>query len=377
LESHEKFENLKSPKVEFCYKNIIPIPSFLIKAFIELPSFDPYSVAKAFFDEMEEFANFCQAPLVDSPKKSNISANNNNEENSTHQQDQNDNENGLDFGSPEMASNYINLVLEFVHVIQFCHLCTKGKIPPVLYTLSTSPEIQDRFLSISPVVVTLPKHAIQRKTSSFNSSDLEDDEISSPERKVSRKDHFIINTMLKLHESMDKNNLKQTLEKEEKEPGYSKLEPYHKNLILNASATPPFDVKANKPTKFYTTFLSKKSQFKAKDMILQRFHLDKIAFIPSTSFIANLWNCNFFWTLPDSPSGVSIYYCPETKSINASDLEKERNFALADKVKIGDIDRLAEPLLTKLCYEHGLDDPECPIGDCSMFWKTFPFSSIP
>jgi hypothetical protein len=68
LESREKFENLKSPKIEFCYKNIIPIPSFLIEAIIELPSFDPYSVAKAFFDEMEEFANFCQAPLVDSPK---------------------------------------------------------------------------------------------------------------------------------------------------------------------------------------------------------------------------------------------------------------------------------------------------------------------
>jgi hypothetical protein len=151
--------------------------------------------------------------------------------------------------------------------------------------------------------------------------------------------------MLKLHETMDKNQLKQSIEKEEKEPGFNRLESYRKNLILNASATPPFDVPALKPTKFYNTFLSKKSQFKAKEMMTHRFHLDKIAFNLSTAFISNLWNSDFFWILPDSPSGVSIFFCPETKSINAFELEKERNFALTDKVKAGDIEKLTKQRL--------------------------------
>jgi hypothetical protein len=69
--------------------------------------------------------------------------------------------------------------------------------------------------------------------------------------------------MLKLHESLDKTLTRSASEREEKEPGYSKLEPHKKQLILNASALPPFDssASASAPTEFYTTFLKKKSQF--------------------------------------------------------------------------------------------------------------------
>jgi hypothetical protein len=49
--------------------------------------------------------------------------------------------------------------------------------------------------------------------------------------------------MLKLNESVDKNILKSNLEKAEKEPGFTRLEEYKKNMILNASAPPPFDEK--------------------------------------------------------------------------------------------------------------------------------------
>jgi len=80
-------------------------------------------------------------------------------------------------------------------------------------------------------------------------------------------------------------------------------------------------------------------------MLLHRFHLDKLAFNPSASFVSNLWNCNFFWTLPDTPSGVSIFFCLEMESINASELERERSFALADKVKIRDIEKLSKQRL--------------------------------
>jgi hypothetical protein len=192
----------------------------------------------------------------------------------------------------------------------------------------------------------------------------EDENISSPEQKLSRKDHYIIHTMLKLHDTIDKNNLKQTLEKDEKEPGFPRLEPYVKNMILNASALPPFDVQAPKPTEFYTTFLSKKSQFKAKEMMLHRFQLDKVAFNPSTYFIANLWHGDFFWLLPDSPSGVSIFFCPETKSLNAAELEKEKNFALADKVKSDDIEKLSKQRLS------------LPTSVMDMVWMTQNFLAV-
>ena len=80
------------------------------------------------------------------------------------------------------------------------------------------------------------------------------------------KDHYFLSTILKINDTMDKNYK----DKAEKEPGFNRLEEHRKNLILNATATPPFDEKASQPTEFFTAFLSKKSQFKAKDMLVDR-----------------------------------------------------------------------------------------------------------
>jgi hypothetical protein len=73
--------------------------------------------------------------------------------------------------------------------------------------------------------------------------------------------------------------------------------------------------------------------------------MKRITFNPSASFVSYLWNSDFFWILPDSPSGISIFDCPETKLLNTYELEKERSFALADKVKQSDIDKLAKQKL--------------------------------
>jgi hypothetical protein len=172
-------------------------------------------------------------------------------------------------------------------------------------------------------------------------SDLESG-ISSPDQKMSKKDHYLINTMITLHDTMDKSSKS----KEEKEPGFNRLEAHCKNLILNASAPPPFTKAADNPSEFYLTFLSKKSQFKAKDMLMNRFHTDKVLFSPNPTFITNLWNFEFFWVLPDFPSGISIFYCPETKSLNSAELERERILALADKVNPSDIEKLAKQKLS-------------------------------
>ena len=135
-----------------------------------------------------------------------------------------------------------------------------------------------------------------------------------------------------------------------------------KKLIINASAPCLFDTQASNPTEFYTAFLSK-----AKEMTSQKFHLNKVAFNPSSSFIANLWDSDFFWILPDCPSGVSIFFCPETKSLNASELEKKRNFAMTDKVKAVEIEKLTKQ---KLFLPNNIMDMVC------MTWNLYSVLSL-
>jgi hypothetical protein len=266
LDSDEEFENMRHPRTEFHYKNIIPIPNFLTKTFMDLPSTDPYTVAKAFFAQMYEF----DSTLLDRPTESNPDATTT--EPDLHEE--NEIEDDLlekvefdDLFSKEVSSPEVSpspkFLSDFIHVIQFCHLCMKGKIPPVIYTLANSQEIQDWHSLISPYKVAPTSIDIQRPLDPAHQSDC-DSEVPSPERKISKKDHYFINTMLKLHETMDKNSLKQTLEKEEKEPGFSCLESYRKNLILNASAVPPFDAPAAKQTEFYNSFLSKKKTIQSQ-----------------------------------------------------------------------------------------------------------------
>ncbi len=147
-------------------------------------------------------------------------------------------------------------------------------------------------------------------------------------QKVSRRDERLISTMLKIDESFD-NDI--TRSNKEKEPGFKRLELHKKNLILNTSAKPPYDTQAKEPSEFFKNFLQKKTQFKAKEFLVHRLQIDNIAFHPSSSFAANLWNCDFLWLTPDMPSGVSIFFCPEISSLNTFEIEKDRNLALVDR----------------------------------------------
>jgi hypothetical protein len=189
---------------------------------------------------------------------------------------------------------------------------------------------------------------------------------SSPEYKISKKDHYFINTMLKIHDTMDK----QHKDKNKKEPEFSRLEPYHKQLILNTSAVTPFDAAPTKPIEFYQNFLSKKSQFKVKDMLIHCLQMEKIAFHPNATYFTNLWNCEFYWILPDSPSGISIFFCPETKSLNAHELEKEHNLALADKIKNADIEKLSKQKIY-------LPQPKSPRHHFIVLWQEITLCIIP
>jgi len=244
-------------------------------------------------------------------------------------------------GSKEVSPKLPSSVTVFAHILQFCHLCHKKKVTPVLYSGSTSAEMDRWFESVSPIALNLPSTRLKCHTSVIRFESESDDSLSSPDQKVSRKDLVFINTMLKVHDSMDKSYR----EKSDKEPGFSRLEEHQKNLILNASALPPFTNGASRPSESFNVFLAKKSQFKAKDMIIHHLQTEKVSFNPSSSFINNLWNCEFFWLLPDTPSGVSIFFCPETKSSNVNEIEKERLLALANKVNASDIEKLSKQKL--------------------------------
>jgi hypothetical protein len=122
------------------------------------------------------------------------------------------------------------------------------------------------------------------------------------------------------------------LKKTEKELGFSRMEQHKRNLILHASSEPPFDDPALNPTEFLFQFLSKKSQFKAKEMSSHRLSLAQM--------VSCIWNGDFLWLTPDCPSGISIFFCPELSSIDSAELEKDHYFlALADKVKHGEIEK--------------------------------------
>ncbi len=167
----------------------------------------------------------------------------------------------------------------------------------------------------------------------------------SADCKVSHTDHHLLNTIQKINDNMDKQTLRSQKEREEKEPGIARLESYWKSLILNASASPPYDSPADCPTEFYNLFLSKKSQFKGKEALAHRLLLDKVSFNPGAAFVICLWHAEFFWILPDSLSGVSIFFSPEAKSLSIAELERERNFAPVDKLKTGDIVKLSKQKL--------------------------------
>jgi len=227
---------------------------------------------------------------------------------------------------------------EFVHILQFCQLCHSKKVPPVFYTLIEASSVKEWFSSVKTSLgFNIPK-TLKRVNPNTPSASLDQDQIP----KISRVDDHLISTMLKIHESFDNNLVKSIKDKEEKEPGFKRLELHKQNLILNASAVPPFDQKATEPSEFYKTFSQKKTQFKAKEFLIHRLHIDNIAFHPSSTFTTCLWNCEFLWLTPDLPSGVSIFFCPKISSLNSTEIERDRSLALVDKIKATDIEKLTK-----------------------------------
>jgi hypothetical protein len=232
LESLEHFEAMKTSNSVFSYKNIIPIPHLLTKTFMNLPYIEPCTVARAFFEAMHDYDSQLDdiasaLPAQDTKAvEPDLATESDNDANS---KPDNTPDIPMIMTTPS-PTTHPKFMTDFIHVIQFCHLCAKGKIPPALYTLNTSSDIQSWLSSVSAPFKIDKKTTIAKQASSIDDDDLSfGDEISSPDQKISKKDHYFISTMLKLHNMMDRNNLKQSKEKDEHEPGFNRLELHQKN----------------------------------------------------------------------------------------------------------------------------------------------------
>lgn len=150
LESIDLLESMKSPKLELHLKNIIPIPVLLVKTSLSLEDTTPYTIIRAFFVLMFEIdANISSSPI---PQSDTTEPGFLDETVKDQSFDSAENQASVLPGPSTATIDSITspkYLDSFIHFIQFCHLCSKGKIPPIHYSLATTPEIDSWFTSIN------------------------------------------------------------------------------------------------------------------------------------------------------------------------------------------------------------------------------------
>jgi len=197
-------QNKKSAKVDLIFRNILPIPHVLTKDYLKADSFASDNVAQSFYLAMKTFdaketENFNQ--VLDKPP----ALEEENQENSnTLAEDEKST--SLDKASKDLAPK--GLLQEFVHILQFCQLAYKKKIPPISYSVDTTTVIDVCFQGISFTNLKFSSIRGKRQQQRDEDSSVSDDDISSPEHKISKKDRVFLITMMKVNEAMDKTTKK-------------------------------------------------------------------------------------------------------------------------------------------------------------------------
>jgi len=238
---------------------------------------------------------------------------------------------------------FLQDIAGFELVFQFCYLCSKEKMRSIIYSVQHSPEtlewqseIEKRFLITQRAQNTLPQLlSTLRRSNSIDEDDLTIDS------NLSIKDKHMIHTLLKISENLDQNTLCLTKESEEKSKGFTKLESHKKLLLLNATESSDNDSSPLEPTEFCQTFLKKTTIFRAKETRQQAIKTHKeIVFFPSLAFTSKLYTVDLLWLSPDSPTGISLFYC--TESINQ---DSDQGYALLDKIERSDIQKVSKQTL--------------------------------
>jgi len=157
LGDEESFKKLEDPDVDFLFKNILLILNSLTKIFVSLDAPTPFNVAKAFLEKFTPDSDLNKT--LDSSASSNDSLQEQMRDKGT------DSASVDEFGKMEdLQKAPVNSLKteDFTHVIQFCHLCSLGKITPVLYSLANDPEISDWFKSLRQKLMIKYKASTKR-----------------------------------------------------------------------------------------------------------------------------------------------------------------------------------------------------------------------
>jgi len=197
-------------------------------------------------------------------------------------------------------------------------------------------EIENKFLDTHRSQNTLPN-----STSTLRRSNSIDEDEITLDSTLSLKDKHMIHTLLKISENLDQNTLRLTKESEEKSKGFSKLEHHKKLLLLNATESTDSETSPSVPTEFCQSFLKKTTVFRAKETLQQAIKTNKeIVFHPSTAFTTKLYTVDLLWLSPDSPSGISLFFCAESFSTDA-----DTGYALLEKIERSDIQKASKQTL--------------------------------
>jgi hypothetical protein len=163
----------------------VPIPHLLTKVFVSLKEFDPLTVAQAFYVAMQEHDLSLQQNDFQFEDETTPLGTSANDDFDTSSKQENDNESKTSTdpdlveeettfpkkkGKPKETSfNQKDLEAEqpnenqsrdisskrflplFIHVLQFCYLCYKKKMPPVHYSVASTPSIDSWFNSLSVI----------------------------------------------------------------------------------------------------------------------------------------------------------------------------------------------------------------------------------
>jgi hypothetical protein len=95
----------------------------------------------------------------------------------------------------------------FIHVVQFCHLCAKGKIPAIHYKLASSPEIM-KWFAYTMASCGIDINNKTKRPIKLEDNDSDSDVNSCQGHKVSQTDQHLLKTILKINDNIDKQSLR-------------------------------------------------------------------------------------------------------------------------------------------------------------------------
>ena len=230
LRYKDPLEHDRTAKSSLHHFNILPIPALVTHVFLGLEETDPFNVATAFVQAMYQFDSegFFEDENQDNQEKVAIDKDEDEQSSPSAENRNNEEEKSMEMKLDRNANKILqnSFVEEFAHILQFCRLCHRKVVTPILYTLLNVPSsdswLSSVYSSLGCNVFVLKKS----KRGYLENSPSNQEEMQL--YKISRTDEHLINTMLKIHESFDNNITQSNKEKEEKEPGFKPLEPHKK-----------------------------------------------------------------------------------------------------------------------------------------------------